>query len=211
MSREVTRDLAKERDAFVEEHIEVREALEALATGDEVGARDRMFALPPLVADSAHAHYFLALIQIKQEDRPVALQNFERAVDREPLYAKEERVLGVIKKMASSHKEAEREAVTALLSTSSPIRESALPELAELAQREKSRRDRRRVAAVIRRAGVWDDMPQWRQYAITLQTESGCKKKQEAIEGLAKTQADQALTVLREFSDKPKERMRHPQ
>ena len=199
---QTTAKLAKERDKFVRRTDAMRPVLEHMASGEHTEALAKLGKLGEKPRKSPHYHYYLGIAYSAEDKDVESLDAYAEAITLEPRYAMDKRLIeSALDALSSKDDEVEARAKKLL---TGPLLETTSIPLARMAYDPGSNRGRKRARALLEETGKFDTLPPWRQDAIKLRLDVGCKPRGEAVERLGDAETPRALGPLREYARKPK-------
>jgi eukaryotic-like serine/threonine-protein kinase len=193
--------LTEERDAFVSRS-EMRQALEAMARGDQAQAITVLEAKAGEWEGDPHYHYYLGMAYMADKRGESALKSWGRALELDPRYASDKKLGEQVVELLDSRKDSEVKAAKELIEkrfvTHIPHR------LAEAAQTHRRASVRKVATEILRDSGELAKLPKWQQVAIDLKSASGCKERSKLITELGELGDAGAMPVLQELEKLPK-------
>jgi serine/threonine-protein kinase len=200
--QEEAKNLAEERDRYLD-RIDARDVASTLAAGNASEAIEQLDALTKTHGPKAHLVFLKGRAHAIDGDWKAALEHYLEALELEPRYASEDRLVDdVVDRFSSEHDEQVELAETILL--------EQLPEraadrrLAALAMLGDSSSARRRAKDALSDSGRLDGLEPWARASIGLRFASGCDAHREYIEAIVGADDERGLTVLRFYDRQPK-------
>ncbi|MFW6058097.1 MAG: protein kinase domain-containing protein, partial [Persicimonas sp.] len=200
--QEEAKDLSEQRQHYLEDH-GADDVISTLATGDAGEAVVRLEGLAEQDADNAHLKFLLGRAHAVAGDWTAALEHYEHALDLEPRYASEDRLLDDVVARFSSSDEEQAERARRILLDKLPrqVSDRRLSALARLGDSSKMRRQAREM---LEESGRFEELEAWNRASIELRFARGCDAHREQIDALVDTGDPRSLEILRFYDRQPK-------
>ncbi len=195
-------ELADERDDYLD-NIDASDIVDTLATGDANDAIARLDKLIKKHGPNAHLFFLQARANAVVGDWKKALQFYQKALEREPRYASEDRLVDdVVDRYESGDDNQVALAQKILLDQLPPaVGDRRLSALARMGD---GFTVRRRAREALEKSGRLAKLEPWNRASIALRFAHGCSEHRQQIEAIVKAGDARGLQVLRYYDHQPR-------
>ncbi len=202
---EIKLSVEQSRQRFVASTTGMNDLVVKMAAGQQQEALDALLAREEELKDSAHYHYYIGLAMDGLSQEIKALEHYLKAIDMDKRYMEDPQIAANLAKLAVSSKKDDEEAFATAHASIPSLFRIVQPALATLAMDPDARRkDRKKAYDLLKEKEALSTLQPWEQAAISLENESGCEHRSEAIKKLAETKNDKVHKILLRWDDKPK-------
>lgn len=200
--QEEAKDLADERDEFLEE-VGAADVIESLAMGDAEETVARLEKLGEQHPENPHLSFLLSRAHAVVGDWREALEYYDETLTREPRYASEDRLVDDVVDRFESGQEEQVEVAEKILLDKLP-EEVANRRLSALARLGEGGAVRKRARELLEESGRFEELDAWNRASIELRFARGCEAHREQIEAITEAGDPRGLEVLRFYDRQPR-------
>jgi serine/threonine-protein kinase len=193
--------LADEREHYLD-GIDAKGVISTLATGDAAKAVEHLDTLIASHGPDAHLVFLKGRASATVGDWEAALEHYHQALELEPRYASEDRLIDDVVARFSSGNDDQVELAKTILLDQVPeaVTDRRLGALAMLGDGGSTRR---RAKDALEESRRFDELDDWMRASIGLRFANGCSEHREYIDALVATEDPRALRILRFYDRQP--------